>query len=609
MSMSPKRFYEFGPFRLDPETGDLWRRGKPIKLPPKESQVLLALVEAKGALCTIEGILNKVWPDTSVEEQSVTVSISNLRDALGEDSGAHYIGTVRGSRRGYRLVAEVTERQSNDKSQRFRQFVGWATLAALIVVTCSVILIRRYPRSGKVTEGGRFYGLALDYERRGDDDQALAALDRAIALDPGLAGAYLEAACIHHDLGEEDSAAEYLGKAKTVAETRDQAFKLTVEGLELEIDGDQDEALKDYQLLVDRFPQNVEGDYRLADLALEMRRFDDAGRALAACKAAEPDNPYCDIDALVLSLVRNDFDEVIRQSEDLSKRGVRYPWFHAPVGAALLGKNDLHGAALEFHALERVSTKFHGTAHFRAAKERLADLDLYSGRFDSARAQLREAMETAQSTQERAEDLIFQARVEALVGRAGVARSAATEATRISASPLVYISAARVLAAEGDVGALNSVLSGRMPGGGELGDIGPANINFVKGAFALRRGKLDEALVMLASSYEEDDDPFTAFVLAQAHQKAKHWNDGVEWYGRVLAARGDVIWNDIPALVPLAQYQIANCYRELGKINEARSAYSEFLALWSNADPGLEEVRSAKMALAALSRQAPILPD
>ena len=59
--------------------------------------------------------MQAVWPDTTVEENNLTVHISALRKALGESSAEpRYIVTIPG--RGYRFTARVSEigrRQQN----------------------------------------------------------------------------------------------------------------------------------------------------------------------------------------------------------------------------------------------------------------------------------------------------------------------------------------------------------------------------------------------------------------------------------------------------------------------------------------------------------------
>jgi DNA-binding winged helix-turn-helix (wHTH) protein/TolB-like protein/Flp pilus assembly protein TadD len=98
--------YEFGPFQLDPPERLLVCDGKPVSLPPKAFDLLLALVDRSGHLVEKDELLRIVWPASFVEEGNLAVTISLVRKTLNDDRGQHkYIETV--SKRGYRFVAEV----------------------------------------------------------------------------------------------------------------------------------------------------------------------------------------------------------------------------------------------------------------------------------------------------------------------------------------------------------------------------------------------------------------------------------------------------------------------------------------------------------------------
>jgi DNA-binding winged helix-turn-helix (wHTH) protein/TolB-like protein/Tfp pilus assembly protein PilF len=99
--------YEFGPFQLDP-TDYLLRRGEEvIQLPPKVFETLLVLVESGGRVVSKEDLMSRLWPDSFVEENSLTQNIFLLRRALSEQgSNELYVKTI--PKRGYRFVANVT---------------------------------------------------------------------------------------------------------------------------------------------------------------------------------------------------------------------------------------------------------------------------------------------------------------------------------------------------------------------------------------------------------------------------------------------------------------------------------------------------------------------
>lgn len=98
--------FSFGPFLLDPEEKVLVRGGRPVPLAPKALDTLLTLVEQRGHVIEKGELLNRVWPNTFVEEATLTQNIFTLRKALGDSPDGHaYIETV--PRRGYRFVAPV----------------------------------------------------------------------------------------------------------------------------------------------------------------------------------------------------------------------------------------------------------------------------------------------------------------------------------------------------------------------------------------------------------------------------------------------------------------------------------------------------------------------
>ena len=106
--MSSQTSYSFEGFLLDPAEQALLREGSPVPLTPKAFLTLLALVRRAGHLVEKERLLDEVWPDTSVEEGNLTVTVFMLRKALGEQKGGQkFIQTV--PRRGYRFVPAVRE--------------------------------------------------------------------------------------------------------------------------------------------------------------------------------------------------------------------------------------------------------------------------------------------------------------------------------------------------------------------------------------------------------------------------------------------------------------------------------------------------------------------
>jgi eukaryotic-like serine/threonine-protein kinase len=99
------QLYEFGPFRLEPAERKLMRGNEMVTLTPKAFDTLLLLVRNSGHLLDKDDLISTLWPDTFVEEGSLSNNIFLLRRVLGEDPA--FIETV--PKRGYRFVGAVRQ--------------------------------------------------------------------------------------------------------------------------------------------------------------------------------------------------------------------------------------------------------------------------------------------------------------------------------------------------------------------------------------------------------------------------------------------------------------------------------------------------------------------
>jgi DNA-binding winged helix-turn-helix (wHTH) protein/Flp pilus assembly protein TadD len=155
--------YEFGPFRIDPTRKLLLRGGKPVALRPKVLDLLVFLVQREGRVVSREEIFRGLWPGTLIEDGNLTQSVHLLRGVLGDGRGEHrFVVTI--PRRGYQFVGGA--RPIIDGSAG-RGAVSSASRACL---------------------KGRYF---LEKRRIEDFWRGLEYFNRAIALDPGFAPAYV----------------------------------------------------------------------------------------------------------------------------------------------------------------------------------------------------------------------------------------------------------------------------------------------------------------------------------------------------------------------------------------------------------------------------------
>ena len=98
--------YRFGQFVLLPSEHALFRGPEAVRLTRLDFELLLALVERSGHLVRKDELLQRLWPDTAVEEGNLAKHVSLLRKALGDrDEGGSYIETV--PRVGFRFITPV----------------------------------------------------------------------------------------------------------------------------------------------------------------------------------------------------------------------------------------------------------------------------------------------------------------------------------------------------------------------------------------------------------------------------------------------------------------------------------------------------------------------
>jgi predicted ATPase/DNA-binding winged helix-turn-helix (wHTH) protein/Tfp pilus assembly protein PilF len=100
--------YQFGDFQLDLAKGSLTKSGREIKLRPKVYEALKHLVENSGRLVSKKELIEAVWPDTFVTDDSLVQCTVELRRAL-DDQSQKLLKTV--PRRGYLFAAKVVRLQ------------------------------------------------------------------------------------------------------------------------------------------------------------------------------------------------------------------------------------------------------------------------------------------------------------------------------------------------------------------------------------------------------------------------------------------------------------------------------------------------------------------
>lgn len=101
------KLFLFGEFEFDAGELILRHSGEEIPLPPKVSEVLGILLEKEGRIVGKDELMDRVWPDSFVEDGSLSQCIYGLRRELGKRmSGARIVETI--PRRGFRIALPIS---------------------------------------------------------------------------------------------------------------------------------------------------------------------------------------------------------------------------------------------------------------------------------------------------------------------------------------------------------------------------------------------------------------------------------------------------------------------------------------------------------------------
>lgn len=119
MSSLPK--YKFADFTFDAAEETLCKAGEPQSVNPKTLRVLRLLLEQAGNVVKKEEFFEKVWAETFVGDNNLTVAVAQIRRVLGETKDAKFIETVpkKGYRftRGVEVIGSAEETKISDKSE------------------------------------------------------------------------------------------------------------------------------------------------------------------------------------------------------------------------------------------------------------------------------------------------------------------------------------------------------------------------------------------------------------------------------------------------------------------------------------------------------------
>ena len=148
----PLTHIRIGQASFDPSTGDLSALGAEHTLRPQTSRFLAVLIENAGTVMSKADLLDEIWPDTHVTEDSLVQCASEIRKALRGVGGVELI-TV--PKKGYRLdfdhVTDDVRPGDTFRPNRWLFLIGAGVAVILVLITGLYWATRPDPQARKTT--------------------------------------------------------------------------------------------------------------------------------------------------------------------------------------------------------------------------------------------------------------------------------------------------------------------------------------------------------------------------------------------------------------------------------------------------------------------------
>jgi eukaryotic-like serine/threonine-protein kinase len=452
-------------------------------------------------------------------------------------------------------------------------------------------------------EALKAFSMGITTFRAKGNAEAIPFYKRALELDPNFAVAYASLGLVYGNLGQASLAAENIKKAYALRDRVSEREKYRISALyDDSVTGELEQTTQVYELWAKSYPQDSVPPGNLGVIYTELGQYE---KGLAATEEGQRLAPgaigYSNIADLYLEL--NRFDDAQQTIEEAQKRGLVGDFLHLAIYQLAFLKNDTAEMARQ---VDWAAGK-PGTEDFLLSFQ--SDTEAYYGHLSRARDFSRRAVDAAVRNNSKETAAIWQVSAalrEAELGNLAVAKQDAAAALTLAPGRDVEVLAALALARSGETARAKTIV-------GELEKSYPSQtllkvywLPTIKAALELNTNDAAQSLVYLeaAAPYELGEPPqfqlgtlYPAYIRGQAQLMAHNGPAATAEFRKLLDHRGIVV-NFVTA--SLAHLQLARASVLSGDTAKAKAAYQDFLTLWKDADPDIPILKEAKAEYAKL---------
>lgn len=438
-------------------------------------------------------------------------------------------------------------------------------------------------------EAYRYYSLAVEKAQALHNEEAIALLEKAAALDPQFAMAHARIGYAYAVTGDDaEKARPHLEKAFQLSNRLNEKDSLYIKAWYSIANLDYSGAIGSFRKIIAEYPMEVEAYLRLGYLLRGEGQHEEAVRVLKQSLVIDQEarDVYNALGLIYLDLHR--YDEAIAAHQRYVQLAPAEPNAYDSLGMSYQCAGQYAEAVAAYRqALALQPDHFIANIHLGNAYVQL-------GRYQAALTQFRRLIQIARTdfTRSRAYGSI----AETYLRKRDIRQAAAAARMELRFEKYNLWNSVVVALEQGDTAGANELESRLFADWPYTmrGQRFPARlISYRRGYLALRRGQsaksiehFKEALrhppIIWAIDELED-------CLANAYLETGHLDEAISEYERILRLNQNY---------PLANYHLAQAYERKSQRDQALAAYQRFLQVWKDADADLPEVITARQRLA-----------
>ncbi|WP_396626022.1 protein kinase [Luteitalea sp.] len=436
----------------------------------------------------------------------------------------------------------------------------------------------------------REYAQAMQALSNSQFDEARAAFERAIKVDPNFGLAHAGLATTTANMGQPQEAETHIREALRHVDRMTERERFRTRGLMYYLTNDYAACVKEYDGLLAQYEADVAARNNLALCSTKLRQFGRARDEMKRVVEFLPKRSLYRLNASIYSTYAGDFQTGERDALVAQQLGDR--WALQALALAKLGQHDFGAASAAYDSLGKSAGA--GPSYTVSG---LADIALFQGRFDDAARLFEEgaAADIKEEEPERAATkLLGLAYAELSRGRRKEAIAAADRAVSYGSSVQVRFVAGRVYAEAGAQAKASALATGLVD---SLQDESVAYGKLLEGVVLLDRGAARAAVRTLKEANEMLDTWIGHFDLGRAYLVAEAYPQADSEFDKCLKRSGEALSLFLDE-EPTSGY-FPPVYYYLGRAREAMGtsaygdAYRRYLALRNQAenDPLADDIR------------------